>query len=167
MGPVDLLPHLCLRKWPGILVLERAERETSSLKKKAKSYARSLQISSGKICEILFQGEREIFCQRSVNTRNTCLIAFRSRPIPGERRSCDTLPSKQAVAGSSPVSRSLSETVFLQTLERLLQEKRAVKALGQDGSLLPQKLFNGHLPSLSGKYLPRVSPSDKSVRYLA
>ena len=28
------------------------------------------------------------------------------RFIPGDRRSCGTLPSKQAVAGSSPVSRS-------------------------------------------------------------
>ena len=51
-------------------------------------------------------GECERLCQRSVNFRNTCSIGFYSRSIPGERRFCDTLPSKQAVAGSSPVSRS-------------------------------------------------------------
>jgi hypothetical protein len=58
-------------------------------------------------------GERDSFCQRSVNNRNTCLIGFHSRSIPSERRSCDTLPSKQAVAGSSPIPRFLTQTVSL------------------------------------------------------
>ena len=53
----------------------------------------------------LFPGERERFCQRSVNFKSTCLIGSYSQSIPNKRRFCDTLPSKQAVAGSSPVSR--------------------------------------------------------------
>jgi len=32
------------------------------------------------------------------------------------------------------------------------------------GFFLCQKVFNGHLPSFSGKYLPRLSLADKSVR---
>jgi hypothetical protein len=35
------------------------------------------------------------------------------------------------------------------------------------GFLVPQKVFNGHLPTFSGKYLPRIPLSDKSVRNLA
>lgn len=35
------------------------------------------------------------------------------------------------------------------------------------GFLLPQKAFNKHLPTFSGKYLPRLSLADKSVRDLA
>jgi hypothetical protein len=34
------------------------------------------------------------------------------------------------------------------------------------GFLLPQKVFNGHLPSFSGNYLPRLALADKSVRNL-
>jgi hypothetical protein len=34
------------------------------------------------------------------------------------------------------------------------------------GFVLPQKAFNGHLPTFSGKYLPRVPLADKSVRDL-
>jgi len=52
-------------------------------------------------------GERESFCQRSVNLRNTCLIGSHSQSIPNERRSCDALPSKQAVAGLHPKYRLL------------------------------------------------------------
>ena len=60
----------------------------------------------GKRTRNLMPVERERLCQRSVNFKNTCLIGSYSQSIPSERRSCDTLPSKQAVAGSSPVSRS-------------------------------------------------------------
>ncbi len=77
------------------------------------------------------------------------------------------LPSKQAVAGSSPVSRSTVETVSVQALDRPLHKKQAMKAPGRGGFLVPHKAFNEHLPSFSGKHLPRVSFSDKSVRNLA
>jgi len=60
----------------------------------------------GKSTRNLMSGIRESFCQRSINFRNSRSVGSHSRSIPGERRSCDTLPSKQAVAGSSPVSRS-------------------------------------------------------------
>ncbi len=53
-------------------------------------------------------GERESFCQRSVNTMNTCLIGSHSRSIPGERRTRDTLPSKQAVRLLSMVDNPVS-----------------------------------------------------------
>jgi hypothetical protein len=111
-------------------------------------------------------GERESFCQRSVNFRNTWSIGSYRQPIPGERRFCDTLPSKQAVAGSSPVSRSTSSTVALEVLHKPLDRKRAVMANRDGGFLLPQKVFNGHLPSFSGNYLPRLALADKSVRNL-
>ena len=58
---VDLLPPLFLSKSSGKLVLKRAEFVTSCLKRKAKSYARSLQISSGKVGEILCQGHAKAF----------------------------------------------------------------------------------------------------------
>ena len=51
-------------------------------------------------------GVRDIFCQSSVNNRDICLIGYQSQSISNERQICNTLPSKQAVAGSSPVSRS-------------------------------------------------------------
>jgi hypothetical protein len=47
-------------------------------------------------------GERNTFCQPSVNYRNTLSIGFRSRSIPSGRRFRNTLPSKRAVAGSHP-----------------------------------------------------------------
>jgi hypothetical protein len=77
------------------------------------------------------------------------------------------LPSKQAVAGSSPVSRSTSSTVTLEVLHRPLEDKRAVITYGNGGFLLSQQAFNGHLPSLFGKHLPRAPLPDKSVCYLA
>src|SRR6266571_7963406 len=80
-----------------------AESVTSCLKKKANSYARGFRIPSGK--------GRESFCQRSVNLRNTCLIGSHSQSIPNERRSCDALPSKQAVAGLHPKYRLLGLSV--------------------------------------------------------
>ncbi len=55
-------------------------------------------------------GVRDIFCQRSVNYRYTSLIGYQSQSISNERQICNTLPSKQAVAGSSPVSRSTDTT---------------------------------------------------------
>ncbi len=45
----------------------------------------------------LMLGSHDIFCQYSVNNRNICSIGFLRRSIPSERRSCDSLPSKQAV----------------------------------------------------------------------
>jgi hypothetical protein len=41
------------------------------------------------------------------------------------------------------------------------------KSAEAGGFLLPQKVFNGHLPSSSSNHLPRVSLPDKSVRNLA
>src|SRR6266566_1801990 len=73
------------------------------------------------------------------------------------------LPSKQAVAGSSPVSRSTCKTVVLKVLHKPFQRKRAVMTYEKDGFLFGQKVFNGHLPSFSGKHLPRFPRSDKSV----
>jgi hypothetical protein len=81
-----------------VSLLERAEWRTSCLEMCAKPYARGLRRPLGK--------ERESFCQRRANLRNTCLIGSYSQSIPSGRRFCDDLPSKQAVAGSSPVSRS-------------------------------------------------------------
>jgi hypothetical protein len=78
--------------------------------------------------------------------------------MAGWRRFCDHLPSKQAVAGSSPVSRSTSSTVALEVLHKPLDRKRAVMANRDGGFLLPQKVFNGHLP--------RLALADKSVRNL-
>jgi hypothetical protein len=58
---VDLLPPLFLSKSSGKLVLKRAEFVTSCLKKKAKSYARSFRIPSGKGREILCLGNAKAF----------------------------------------------------------------------------------------------------------
>jgi len=55
----------------------------------------------------------------------------------------------------------------VQAIDRPLHKKQAVKAPGRGGFLVPHKAFNEHLPSFSGKHLPRVSFSDKSVRNLA
>jgi hypothetical protein len=77
------------------------------------------------------------------------------------------LPSKQAVAGSSPVSRSFLYTVALEVLHRPFQRKRAVMTKRDGGFLVPHKVFNGHLPSFFGNHLPRISLADKSVRNLA
>jgi len=38
----------------------------------------------GKSTRKLLPGERERFCQRSVNLRNTCLIGYYSQSIPSE-----------------------------------------------------------------------------------
>ncbi len=92
-------------------------------------------------------GERESFCQRSVNSKITRSVGSHSRSIPSERRWCDTLPSKQAVAGSSPVSRSPSETVALRWFHRLTYDKQTVILFRYGGFFLCQKVSNGHLPS--------------------
>jgi len=52
-------------------------------------------------------------------------------------------------------------------LHTLFEDKRAVMSNRDGGFLLPHKVFNGHMPSLLGKHLPRVPLSDKSVRNLA
>src|SRR5215467_15098770 len=68
--------------------------------------------------------------------------------IGSERRSCDHLPSKQAVAGSSPVSRSSLYTVALEVLHRPLYRKRAVMSKRDGGCFHGRKASNGHLPPL-------------------
>jgi hypothetical protein len=75
---------------------------------------------------MLLPGERESFCQCSVNERNTCPIGYHSRSIPNKRRSWNALPSKQAVAGSSPVSRSLIYIISLQADEKQPGDNQAV-----------------------------------------
>jgi len=87
-----------------------------------------------------------------------------SQFVASWRRERDTLPSKQAVAGSSPVSRSLFETVALEVLHKPLDRKRAVMTDRAGGFFMGRKGSNGHLPSFSGKYLPRFALADKSVR---
>src|SRR5215467_3592308 len=72
--------------------------------------------------------------------------------IGSERRSCDHLPSKQAVAGSSPVSRSSFYTVALEVLHRPLYRKRAVMSKRDGGFFHGPKASNGHLPSFSGTH---------------
>jgi hypothetical protein len=60
------------------------------------------------------------------------------------------LPSKQAVAGSSPVSRSSSLTVSFLALDRPLHKKQAASKSGRDGFFVAQKVFNRHLPHFAG-----------------
>ena len=50
----------------------------------------------------------------------------RTPTLCGSNSVVEFLPSKQAVAGSSPVSRSSSEAAFLEVLHKLLDGKRAV-----------------------------------------
>jgi hypothetical protein len=51
---------------------------------------------------------------------------LQSHFITSERRSCDSLPSKQAVVGSSPVSRSTFYIVSLQAGEKPPGDNQAV-----------------------------------------
>ena len=95
---VQLLWYSCSRS---------AESVTSCLKKNAKSFARGFADTIGKSMRNLMPGECESFCQRSVNFRNACSIGSHRQSIPSERRSCDTLPSKQAVTNVSPSSPSI------------------------------------------------------------
>ncbi len=67
----------------------------------------------------------------------------------GSNSVVEFLPSKQAVAGSSPVSRSSSFIVPFRRLDRPLHEKRAVKVPERDDVYGAQKPFNGHLPSFT------------------
>jgi len=52
-------------------------------------------------------------------------------------------------------------------LHTLFEDKQAVMKARAGGFVVPHKVFNGHMPSLLGKHLPRVPLSDKSVRNLA
>ncbi len=56
------------------------------------------------------------------------------------------LPSKQAVAGSSPVSRSFPSTVYLDGPGKPPDGKQAVVPFRGDGFFMCQKAFNEHLP---------------------
>ncbi|MBO0793623.1 MAG: hypothetical protein J2P36_22095 [Ktedonobacteraceae bacterium] len=84
-----------------------------------------------------------------------------------EAEGVNTNPSKQAVAGSSPVSRFSCETAVLNALLKPLGDKRAVVANGEGGFLFDEKAFNGHLPSCSGNHLLHMSHADKSGHSLA
>src|SRR5215470_14939016 len=89
-------------------------------------------------------------------TRNTLQLRV-SYDDAGVTQSVEFLPSKQAVAGSSPVSRSTSSTAALAVLHRPQIRKRAVMT-DRDGGFFPgRKASNEHLPSFSGNHLPRVS----------
>jgi hypothetical protein len=83
--------------------------------------------------------------------------------LAGVTQLVEFLPSKQAVAGSSPVSRFSSTTVVLKELHRPIHRKQAVKTDEKDGFLLAQKAFNDNLPSVSGKHLFRFPRTNKSV----
>ena len=64
------------------------------------------------------------------------------------------LPSKQAVAGSSPVSRSLHRTVSLQALLRPIGDNQAMKGYDEDGFVFGKKAFKEILPTNPCKILP-------------
>ena len=66
--------------------------------------------------------------------------------MANERRYCDTLPSKQAVAGSSPVSRSTYETVSLEEPLKLFVGNRIVMEVRADGFCARKKAFSDNLP---------------------
>ena len=67
-------------------------------------------------------------------------------PIPcGSNSVVEFLPSKQAVAGSSPVSRFFFKTVSLEALHRPLYDKQAVMMIREDGFVCGQKAYSDHL----------------------
>jgi len=59
---------------------------------------------------------------------------------------CDRLPSKQAVAGSSPVSRSLASAVSLQAVYTPVEDNRAAIALQGDIVILGENTCSDNLP---------------------
>jgi hypothetical protein len=66
--------------------------------------------------------------------------------ISGSNSVVEFLPSKQAVAGSSPVSRSLSSLVSLKAHDRPLHIKQAVRGYQGGDLVFGQTAFNEHLP---------------------
>ena len=65
------------------------------------------------------------------------------------------LPSKQAVAGSSPVSRSTQETVSLGKLHTLFEDKQAVMETRADGCVVCTNACSDYLPHFRCDHLPR------------
>ena len=65
------------------------------------------------------------------------------------------LPSKQAVAGSSPVSRSTQETVSLGKLHTLFEDKQAVMETRAGGCVVCTNACSDYLPQYRCDYLPR------------
>ncbi len=65
--------------------------------------------------------------------------------MAGWRRSCDHLPSKQAVAGSSPVSRSTETTVSLGELHTLFEDKQAVMKARAGGFVVCENASSDYL----------------------
>jgi hypothetical protein len=91
--------------------------------------------------------ERERFCQRSVNFKNTCLIGSYSQSIQGERRFCDTLPSKQAdllVRAPSPAP-SIEPSLYWLTRGRFVASKRR-EGQQAGGFMMRKKVYSDILP---------------------
>jgi hypothetical protein len=65
----------------------------------------------------------------------------RTPTFRGSNSVVEFLPSKQAVAGSSPVSRSTEPTVSLGTLHTLFEDKQAVMETRADGFVLCENAY--------------------------
>ena len=77
-----------------------------------------------------------------------------SKSISGSNSVVEFLPSKQAVAGSSPVSRSTQETVSLQALLKPVGDNQAVKREQGGGFAFGERAFNESLPTRCCESLP-------------
>src|SRR6266567_3097629 len=77
-----------------------------------------------------------------------------SQFIGSGRRSCDYLPSKQAVAGSSPVSRSFLYTVSLQALLEPVENNQPARGKAEDGFAFGKNARSDILPHNPCDMLP-------------
>ena len=73
----------------------------------------------------------------------------------GSNSVVEFLPSKQAVAGSSPVSRSTEPTVSLGELHTLFEDKQAVMKARAGGFVVCKKTSSDYLPHFRCDHLPR------------
>src|SRR5690348_16428752 len=77
--------------------------------------------------------------------------------MANERRECDSLLGRQAVAGSSPVSRSSLGTVSVQALLEPVWNNRTVMKHAEGGFSLCKKALCDVLPRNPCDILPRLS----------
>src|SRR6266567_350867 len=75
--------------------------------------------------------------------------------ISGSNSVVEFLPSKQAVAGSSPVSRSTETTVSLGKLHTLFEDKQAVMKARAGGFVVCENASSDYLPHFRCDHLPR------------
>src|SRR5260370_42191765 len=75
-----------------------------------------------------------------------------------------SLPPTRVAGFARPFSRSFYKPAALEVLHKPLDRKRAVMTDRDGGFFMGRKGFNGHLPSVSGKYLPRLALAGKRVR---